>query len=149
VLAARAWTQPGAEGRPGEWACSVWEVGDPSLEAAVLLERIRRVSSGATPVRRPSPGRPARATLPPVVEVHPDASRGATVLEVRMEDRPGVLHRVLRVLAGLELTVASAHLSTLGPQAVDVFYVQEQGGVRLGDERAATAAHAVRQALEE
>jgi [protein-PII] uridylyltransferase len=59
-----------------------------------------------------------------------------------------VVHRVLTTLAGLGLTVASAHVSTLGPQAVDVFYVQELGGVRPTEERAATAAHAVRRALE-
>ena len=50
-------------------------------------------------------------------------------------------------LAGLGLTVASAHVSTLGPQAVDVFYVQEDGGVRPTELRAAAAAHAVRTAL--
>jgi [protein-PII] uridylyltransferase len=70
------------------------------------------------------------------------------VIEVRTEDRPGVVHEVLAVLAALDLTVASAHVTTLGPQAVDVFYVQEQGGVRPRDERAAAAAHAVRHALE-
>jgi [protein-PII] uridylyltransferase len=59
-----------------------------------------------------------------------------------------VVHLVLGTLAGLGLTVASAHVSTLGPQAVDVFYVQEVGGVRPTDERAAAAAHAVRGALE-
>ena len=41
----------------------------------------------------------------------------------------------------------SAHVSTLGPQAVDVFYVQEASAGALSEERAASAAHAVRQAL--
>ena len=143
VLAARAWTQPGAG---EEWGCSVWEVADPQVGAAVLRDRVRRAAEGNGPVHRPDRG--GAGALPPVVEVRADAADGSAVLEVRMEDRPGVLHRVLTALAGLELTVASAHLSTLGPQAVDVFYVQEQGGVRPGDERAAAAAHAVRRALE-
>jgi [protein-PII] uridylyltransferase len=69
------------------------------------------------------------------------------VLEIRTTDRPGVVQRVLTTLAELGLTVASAHVSTLGPQAVDVFYVQEVGGVRPSEERAAAAAHAVRTAL--
>jgi [protein-PII] uridylyltransferase len=38
-------------------------------------------------------------------------------------------------------------VDTLGPQAVDVFYVQEEGAGSLSDERAAEAAHAVRSAL--
>ena len=146
VLAARAWTQAGPA---GEWACSAWEVGDSHLDPAVLRERIRRVAEGTTPVRPPRPASRAHDALPPIVEVRAEASRDATVLEVRMEDRPGVSHVVLTALAGLDLTVASAHLSTLGPQAVDVFYVQEQGGVRPAEERAAAAAHAVRRALEE
>jgi [protein-PII] uridylyltransferase len=62
-------------------------------------------------------------------------------------DRPGVIHLVCRALARLELSVRSAHVSTLGPRTLDVFYVQEAGALALGDERAASAAHAVRQAL--
>ena len=48
---------------------------------------------------------------------------------------------------GLDLSVRSAHVSTVGPQAVDVFYVQETHAGRLSDERASAAAHAVRSAL--
>jgi len=40
-----------------------------------------------------------------------------------------------------------AHVDTLGPQAVDVFYVQESQAGVLSDSRAASAAHAVRAAL--
>ena len=50
-------------------------------------------------------------------------------------------------LAGLGISVRSAHVSTLGPAAVDVFYVQEESAGRLSEERAASAAHAVRRAL--
>jgi [protein-PII] uridylyltransferase len=45
--------------------------------------------------------------------------------------------------------VTSAHVDTLGPQAVDVFYLQESQAGVLTDERAAGAAHAVRAALSE
>ena len=53
-----------------------------------------------------------------------------------------------RALARLDLSVRSAHVATLGPQAVDVFYVQEPGAGVLSDERAASAVHAVRRALQ-
>ncbi len=142
VKAARAWSQVDAQ---GEWAVSAWEVPDAYLDAAVVRDRIRRVADGAQSL--PGLGSRREDELPPIVEVRPDASRASLVLEIRTADRPGVVHRVLTTLAGLGLTVASAHVSTLGPQAVDVFYVQEVGGVRPTEERAAAAAHAVRTAL--
>jgi [protein-PII] uridylyltransferase len=81
------------------------------------------------------------------VRIRHDASREATVLEVRVDDRPGVVYLVCAALARLHLTVRSAHVTTVGPQAVDVFYVQEPGAGVLSEERAASAVHAVRRAL--
>ncbi len=52
-----------------------------------------------------------------------------------------------RALADLDITVRSAHVDTLGPQAVDVFYLQESSAGALSDTRAAEAAHAVREVL--
>jgi [protein-PII] uridylyltransferase len=69
------------------------------------------------------------------------------VLEVRAADRPGLVHLFCAALARLEITVTSAHVDTLGPQAVDVFYLQESHAGVLSDLRAASAAHAVRAAL--
>ena len=45
------------------------------------------------------------------------------------------------------LSIRSAHVTTVGPQAVDVFYVVEPGAGALRDDRAAEAVHAVRAAL--
>ena len=72
----------------------------------------------------------------------------ATVLEVRAADRPGVVHLVCAALADLDVSVRSAHVATLGPQAVDVFYVQEQSAGALSELRAAEVAHRVRAVLE-
>ena len=47
----------------------------------------------------------------------------------------------------LDVAVRSAHVDTLGPQAVDVFYLQEASAGALSETRAAEAAHAVRAAL--
>jgi [protein-PII] uridylyltransferase len=139
VRAARAWTEAGV-------GISVWEVADQGLDAAVLRQRLQAIVEGRVDARtrlaRPSAGR-----LEPTVAVRPEASRRATVLEVRMDDRPGVVHLVCAALADLDVSVRSAHLSTLGPQAVDVFYVQEADAGALGERRAAEAAHAVRNAL--
>jgi len=97
------------------------------------------------PAARLRPGREGRPE--PSVRIRHDASREATVLEVRVDDRPGVVYLVCAALARLHLTVRSAHVTTVGPQAVDVFYVQEPGAGVLSEERAASAVHAVRRAL--
>ncbi len=127
-------------------AVSVWEVDRADADDAVLRTRLEAVASGRLdPAARL---RSRAGTLPPVVTVRHEASREATVLEVRTADRPGVVYLTCRALASLDMSVRSAHVATLGPQVLDVFYVQEPGAGALTDERAATAAHAVREALE-
>jgi [protein-PII] uridylyltransferase len=124
----------------------VWEVAEELLDPAILRTRFDGITDG-----RIDPSarlRPADASvLTPTVVVHPEASQQATVLEVRAADRPGVVHLVCAALAALDVTVRSAHVDTLGPQAVDVFYLQEQSAGALSETRAASAAHAVRAAL--
>ena len=140
VRAARAWTHDG-------YGVSVWEVAEDHLDATVLRQRLQAIVEGRVDARERL-SRPAAARLEPTVAVRPEASRSATVLEVRMDDRPGVVHLVCAALADLDISVRSAHVSTLGPQAVDVFYVQEAEAGALGEQRAAEAAHAVRAALQ-
>ena len=140
VRAARAWAQD-------QYSVSVWEVGEGGLDAAVLRQRYDAVVDGRVdPSRRLRPGDPG-AALDPAVVVRPEASEQATVLEVRTADRPGVVYLVCSALAALDVAVRSAHVDTLGPQAVDVFYLQESSAGVLSDQRAAEAAHAVRAAL--
>ncbi|MGN6575242.1 MAG: [protein-PII] uridylyltransferase [Nocardioides sp.] len=139
VRAARAWTQ-------GEYGVSAWEVAEDGLDEAIVRQRFDAVfGHRVDPAERirlhDRPG------LEPTVLVRHEASRSATVLEVRVDDRPGVVYAVCRALAALDVSVRSAHVATLGPQAVDVFYVGEPGAGALADDRAAAAAHAVRRAL--
>jgi [protein-PII] uridylyltransferase len=139
VRAARAWPQD-------DFAVSAWDVADPDVDPAILRQRLDAVLDGVLdPGRRLAPPRPG--AQPPAVQVRHEASARSTVLEVRVDDRPGVVYLVCRALADMEVTVRSAHVSTLGPQAVDVFYLQEPGAGALGEERAASAVHAVRRAL--
>ncbi len=139
VRAARAWTQD-------EFGVSVWEVADDGLDEAIVRQRFDAVFEGRVdPAERVRPHE--RPGLEPTVLVRHEASDTATVLEVRVEDRPGVVYVVCRALAALDVSVRSAHVTTLGPQAVDVFYVGEFGAGPLADDRAAAAAHAVRAAL--
>ncbi|MYY00457.1 [protein-PII] uridylyltransferase [Streptomyces sp. SID486] len=60
---------------------------------------------------------------PPRVTVAPAASHHATVIEVRAQDAPGLLHRIGTALEKAGVRVRSMHVSTLGSNAVDAFYV--------------------------
>ncbi len=60
---------------------------------------------------------------PATVRLLPSASDTATVLEVRAEDTPGLLHRIAAAIAETGADIERARIATLGPQAVDVFYL--------------------------
>ncbi|WP_433230788.1 [protein-PII] uridylyltransferase [Actinomadura formosensis] len=83
------------------------------LDVAARLERRTRAV-------RTRPGVPVP---PPRVMILDDASRTATVIEVRAHDRPGLLWRVGRALGACGLQIRAAQVDTLGAEAVDVFYV--------------------------
>jgi [protein-PII] uridylyltransferase len=60
-------------------------------------------------------------------------SRTATVIDVLAPDSVGLLHRVTRALAELDLDIRSAKVSTVGPQVIDAFYVRTAEGAKLTD----------------
>ncbi len=139
VRGARAWTEGGI-------GISQWQVPRTGLDAALLRERLESIVDGVVdPADRLRPD--GSSSLAPIAVVHPDASDRATVIEVRAADRPGVVYLVCAALAGLNLTVSSAHVDTLGPQAVDVFYVRDAEGAALTEISAGAAAAAIRDAL--
>ncbi|MFF7021929.1 [protein-PII] uridylyltransferase [Streptomyces klenkii] len=84
---------------------------------------------------------------PPSVTVAAAASHGATVLEVRAQDEPGLLHRIGRALDGAGVWVRSARVSTLGASAVDAFYVTGPDGATLTPRAASAIARAMEEAL--
>ncbi|KMS75582.1 protein-PII uridylyltransferase [Streptomyces viridochromogenes] len=84
---------------------------------------------------------------PPRVSVHPAASRLATVIEVRAQDAPGLLFRIGRALEDASVRMRSAHVSTLGANAVDAFYVTGPEGAPLPGEEAAAVARKLEETL--
>lgn len=84
---------------------------------------------------------------PPRVTVAAAGSRLATVIEVRAQDAQGLLHRIGRALEQSAVRVRSAHVSTLGANAVDAFYVTGTDGEPLPEVRAAEVAKEVEKAL--
>ncbi|MEU9335311.1 [protein-PII] uridylyltransferase [Streptomyces sp. NPDC048290] len=84
---------------------------------------------------------------PPRVTVAPAASRHATVIEVRAQDAPGLLFRIGAALEKAGVRVRSAHVSTLGSNAVDAFYVTSGTGLPLLAEEATSVARALEETL--
>ncbi|MFB8132719.1 [protein-PII] uridylyltransferase [Streptomyces mirabilis] len=110
---------------------------DGSLDiAARLAER-----DAAYPRRR------GTIAPPPRVTVASAASRHATVIEVRAHDAPGLLHRIGRALEDANVWVRSMHVSTLGANAVDAFYVTGPKGAPLPAEEAVSVARGLEEML--
>ncbi|MFI2761524.1 [protein-PII] uridylyltransferase [Streptomyces echinatus] len=86
---------------------------------------------------------------PPKVTVAPAASRHATVIEVRAQDAPGLLHRIGTALEKAGVRVRSMHVSTLGANAVDAFYVTSGAGAPLPGDDAASVAGVLEETLRE
>ncbi len=81
------------------------------------------------------PGRMRAIHVPPRVVVDNRASNRHTVVEVNGRDRPGLLHDVTAAISEQGLQIASAHVTTYGVRAVDVFYVKDVFGMKIENER--------------
>ena len=73
--------------------------------------------------------RPARPTM----TVDNVSSATATVLEVTCPDGVGVLYRITRAFAELDLDIVRAHVQTLGSDVIDAFYVRDPFGAKITD----------------
>lgn len=108
-----------------------------------LLDQLRKALSGDLDLGRKieeridnyrkSPGIP---TPPPVVFAANDLATNATIIEVRMHDRPGILFSVARAISRFGVDIKSAIVSTLGAEAFDTLYVTDLSGQPLSGERA-------------
>ena len=71
--------------------------------------------------------------MPARITVLHQRSETATLLEVRAHDRRGLVWTVCDAITGLGHSIRSAHLSTYGAEARDVFYVVDASGEPLDD----------------
>ncbi|QDH25942.1 [protein-PII] uridylyltransferase [Neokomagataea tanensis] len=69
--------------------------------------------------------------VPPRVVIDNAASDRHTIIEINGRDRPGLLHDITATLSKEALQIASAHITTYGMRAVDVFYVKDLLGQKL------------------
>ena len=78
---------------------------------------------------------------PPVVRAMNDIATNATVIEVRMHDRPGVLYTVAKAISRFGVDIRAAIVATLGAEAFDTLYVTDVNGGALSEERATLLAN--------
>ncbi|MEU5052907.1 [protein-PII] uridylyltransferase [Streptomyces sp. NPDC021096] len=131
------------------------EYGAPP-DAALLRGDLVRALDGSLDIagrlaeREAAYGRRRRgaAHAPARVTIAPGGSQVATVLEVRAQDAPGLLHRIGRALDEADVWVRSAHVSTLGANVVDAFYVTDADGAPLAGDEAVAVAQRVEGALD-
>ncbi len=125
---------------------SQWLVGGEPPDPVRLRERLAVALRDDAAVVRRLAARDAGTSEshPPArVDLLPDVSDTATVLQVRAHDRSGLVYDVCAALASARADIRSAHVSTLGGECVDVFYLTDGGDAPLEDEHAATVAKAV------
>ena len=83
-------------------------------------------------------------TVEPEVVINNALSEHLTVIEVAGRDRPGLLYDLTSNLSDLSLDITSAHITTFGEKAVDVFYVTDLTGKKIASE---TRQSAIRERL--
>ena len=140
VLAARVMTVDGRAVQ--EWTVRPAFGDPPSVEQ--LSDDIRRAIDGTYDVaerlakRDAEYARKARTEHPePLVAIVNGGAGATTVVEIRAHDEPGLLHRVAGAVAAADVTIVGAKVSTLGSDAVDVFFVTDASGGRLTADRIA------------
>jgi [protein-PII] uridylyltransferase len=81
-----------------------------------------------------SSGRAAAFTVAPRVLVDNSSSNRFTVIEINGLDRVGLLHGLTEALFHLNINITSAHITTFGEKAVDVFYITDLTGAKIVNE---------------
>ena len=111
---------------------------DEARRAGRIAETIEKALRGEIKLpevvaHRAAPkGRLKAFALEPEVNINNEWSNRYTVVEVTGIDRPGLLYELTATLSKLNLNIASAHVATFGEREVEVFYVTDLLGAKIG-----------------
>lgn len=132
----------------GDAAMSLWEVMRPDVDGARVRERLLPVLRGEVNLAGRLAPNAAADEVPPRVRLLPRRSQTATLIEVRAQDRRGLVWSVAQQIADSGHSIRSAHLSTYGSEARDVFYVVDaDSGLPLDDDAAMALRESIADAL--
>ncbi len=108
----------------------VLDVAERALDGRLALQaRVsRKAREQARYQRRLAADPPKREII-----IDNDISELATVVEVHAPDEIGLLYRITQVVRELQLDLRSAKVQTLGPLAVDSFYLRDANGDKVTD----------------
>ncbi len=136
------------------WLVSVDAQGEIP-DAAAISTLLRRVLEGELDLTtrideriqnyRKYPGIPVS---PPRVLALNDHATAATVLEVRMHDRPGVLYSISKAISRFGVDIQAAIVATLGAEAFDTLYITDVNGQPLPEDQAKGLARQIERYLE-
>jgi [protein-PII] uridylyltransferase len=96
-------------------------------DVASLVERWRTRNAP----RKRSAATNAGQHNPPQVTCDNEASQSSTLIEVHAPDEPGLAYRIAGALASLGLDIVCAKIATEKSDALDVFYVTDDKGMKL------------------
>lgn len=102
--------------------------------AGILRQTIEGTRDAAKEIAGRKSSYPTKAqnfTVTPQVFFENGQSDTFTIVEVIAGDRVGLLHTICQAFVSQGLNIGSAHISTYGEQAVDVFYVKDAYGFKI------------------
>lgn len=119
---------------PVDWN-KVSKLVERALQSRLALSaRVAKRAQMYSRYRRRLAAEPARR----LVNVDNNISEAATVIDVHAPDTIGLLFRLTRAINELELDIRSAKVQTLGPEAVDSFYLRDASGNKIVDQELLT-----------
>jgi [protein-PII] uridylyltransferase len=113
------------------------EESDEERRAARVSRMIGDVLKGQVKLRdaiakaNPAQPRTKAFTVEPRVIIDNTSSNKYTVVEINGLDRVGLLHGLTEALFHLNINIASAHITTFGEKAIDVFYITDLTGAKI------------------
>jgi len=120
----------------GDAAMSMWEVTRADVDESRVRERLIPILRGEVDLSDRLALNHQEDAEPSRIRILPRRSQTATLFEVRAQDRRGLVWTVCKEIAGYGHSIRSAHLSTYGAEARDVFYVVDVDGHPLDDDAA-------------
>jgi [protein-PII] uridylyltransferase len=124
------------------WIVNV-DINVPTPSREGLLDLIERSLVGTEDLRirieeriRSYRRRPGILVPPPVVSAITQIVTDATIIEVRMHDRPALLYTVTTAISEFGVDIRGAIVSTLGAEAFDTLYVTDLNGAPLAPDQA-------------